>query len=214
MLVSYDGEQFEGTRKEAIMWLRDRQLKQEAIAQLVGCTKSYVSFVLRQVGKAGRISFAEILSNPDIFERYTDEEIANKYGLKLYRVRSARKAGGFGREVINVERRRRYLARYLFNDVPGPRFDLFINSVLYSGQLTNRQAQLIQDFYLRGCPEIKWGYVYRSRFAKVRLKNLIHRNYDLAKLKEQGVYGHSDSQSEQDRGCPAVRREEDGAIAC
>jgi hypothetical protein len=121
----------------------------------------------------------------------TDEEIAARLGIpvsavtrarKRFDLKSSSKAGS-----VKLARRRNWLANKLFGHKPGPKFSEFILDVI--GDLPDKRAELIEEFYVSGLdsPKDKEGYERAYRKKAVSQLEQMTGNLDVKQLIENDV---------------------------
>lgn len=187
MEVTYNGKTYEGaTERELIKALRNDRLTFREIGKIMSISRQRVSQIL---GPQGHLQFPE-LQDPKIYVD-SDEVISMKLGIPVSRVSSARRQQGLkANPKIDVNRRRRRLAKYLFGYLPGPNFVPFLDNQLNG--LSEGRAKVLKDFYILGLSQslsdeinMDSNRVYRH-YARKSLKELV-TNYSSDQLKNEGV---------------------------
>lgn len=194
MEITYNQKTYKAdNKKELIRILREERLPYSTIAGLVGCSRSYVGHVLNHhFGIYGELDFPE-LRNKATFENKTDEQVSRELNIPLFRVIRARKKFDIRRHsIIRLHRRRRELVKFLFGNRynPGKKFEQWLEKIIKS--LTDRQEEIIREFYLEGTSESTHkkinsdsDRVYRSLIRK-ELKKVVS-DFDKHDLIEKGV---------------------------
>jgi predicted XRE-type DNA-binding protein len=179
---TYTGE----TKADVIQLLRKERLNQAQIGKLVGLSRERVSQIL---GRPGRLSFPELDNVITFLE--SDEMIAFNLNLPLSRVSAARRRLGLRTSnKVDVARRRRTLAQFLFKKLPGPNFVDFLKEQL--AELDKGKSRVIEEFYVLGISQSladnvngDSDRVYRY-LARQDLKEIVGR-YSLDELIEGEV---------------------------
>lgn len=175
------------TEEELFRVLRnENKLTLKEIGNLVGKSKQRVSKI---IGPVGRLEFPELKELSTFIG--SDEMVSLKLGIPVSRVAAARRQLGLKSKVkIDVYKRRKRLARYLFSYPPGPEFVPFIKEQL--NHLTDGKAKVLEDFYILGVSQsladnvnTDSDRIYRH-LAKKELKEVVLQ-YNLDDLKKEGV---------------------------
>jgi hypothetical protein len=170
MKYRYKGTVYEGERDEIIKDLRlSEKLRLPAIGQLFGITRQAVSQALQKYELSKQLAYPE-LEDKNLFFTKTPEKISQEYNIQLYLVERARKEHGIKRSRVDLAKRRRELALYLFGKNPGNNFQEVISEVIEQKLARKQRNNLIR--FICGRTDSHYDRTYRVR-AKRRLKKII-----------------------------------------
>lgn len=170
--IKIQNETLTGTVFELTLILRDKyKLTQQQIADILGVTKSCISYHLVRLGRHGRLknNNYEFLTQ-QLFESKTDEELSVDYDLPMLTIARIRRLRNVGRQqTISLKRRRSILAIKLFGTNPGPNFKSFIENLPFESELQKRN---FVDFYLLGKKDTSSNRAYRSKITDILANKL------------------------------------------
>lgn len=192
--INIGGKMLKGTTKEIAIILRKEpfEFTMTQIANMLGQTRSSISFALRKTGYGGRMvqKYPSIKSSD--FQIMTDEAIAEKFEVSILSVANQRKQLCIKLpRKINLEYRQRLLVEVLFGKgyKPGKRLEDVIKLLVDKLFTIQNQRDMILDFYFGGSASSATHKVYRH-LLRQRLKKYICMHIterDIKKFIRQGV---------------------------
>lgn len=168
-----------------------------AIAKAVGYSRTHVMNILNKFGLTEHSTDID----ENLFDYWDDEAISSLTGIPMTKISVLRKKHlSKKNNIINIGRRRRYLAQFLFGNRyrPGPNFVGYMKEVI--ADLPDKQREAIRIFYLEGFSESRSSEInsdtYRPYRAKIReeLKKQL-KEIDTKELLQKGVLLNGTSKS-------------------
>lgn len=173
--IIIQNRQLTGTTYELALQLRDEyRLTEQQIGDLLGVTKSCISYHLIKAGRRGplKIDRYEFLTK-DLFEQKTDEELSVIFDLPMVTVARVRRLRCVNRrQIISLSRRRANLCYKLFKAKPGINFKKFLEQLKFETKVQNDN---FTNFYLLGKKDNPCLRAYRSKITDI-LKVDIDKN--------------------------------------
>jgi len=160
-----------------------------AIAKAVGYSRTHVMNILNKFGLTEHSTDID----ENLFDYWDDEAISSLTGIPMTKTSVLRKKHlSKKNNIINLSRRRRYLAQFLFGARyrPGPNFVTYMKEII--SELPEKQKEAIRIFYLEGFSESRSSEVnsdtYRPYRARIREQlKLQLKEIDAKELLEKGV---------------------------
>jgi biotin operon repressor len=174
LIITIDGVRVEGSKEEIAAKLRNKPYRftMAKIGELLGCSRQNVSLILK--GKSPKLEYPE-LDNEESY-KLSDQELAEKLGLSIYRVASHRRKLGVKKEQpIDIEKRHFYLVKSIYGDdyKPGENIVSLIEKIIK--QLHGEARKKFKSFYLDGNKDNNSSRSYRSKIKK----KIIKENFDV-----------------------------------
>ena len=147
--------------EEQVVEMRKKRMTYQAIADVIGKSRSWVGIVLNRMGHFGHLESYPALRDPNTFVK-GDEEVAKEVGLSVSTVALARRRLGLKhKKPVDLRHRRDRFVNSVFTGyVAGPNFSAVEPFVTV--HLSSVEAVKLTDFYL----ESKNGLSGYSRFAR------------------------------------------------
>lgn len=185
---------------DQIIKLRKQRKNYRQVGKEVRCSPEWVRRILADNAPEllGDLLYPE-LDQSDTFEK-PDEVIALELNLPVSTIAAIRRRWSVGNRLsVNLARRRKSLARTLFNTNPGPNFIDFLVDKLFP-QLTSLQKGLMENFYIHpadGSPasinNIDSNRGYRTEI-KAQLAESA-KQFDKSSLLKEGVLKNARSRA-------------------